>query len=925
MALLLTPSEKLLLLESKCIPKAEADKIADVLKNKFRFSMNRPNGNLIATYVSKVEIDEDGKVRRNQEYIKRIAKILDNVNTELVAKEIEKSLQSTGVYEFKLPSKLLSKAKELAKAIIDNGFSFAEFIKWLDATKAYKDDAETIKDAAHINDRGLYMQLLAQANESVDESSLDGTTIVTKPEDDVSLFKEFEVLQGYLEDEYEAGVDYHIVASGDIRLQPNLVKNNSFVKKQLEKLGEYASSVNEADDDVTAANKWWRSLSINDWKALLAKHDKYYDKMESHKLGSPHNKKKYPDDNLILDMWKKEAVNEAKFTKSKADKILAYDSDTTVNQMVELIANHTNKDDLIDHIDGVTPIENEEGKWTAKDFLIKIGYINEAKMTIKRPYKRGGIELKPAVSVAGEAAIRDSIVKFIGSQPLFRASKSSIFEFFNTMNEDAEIGRTPSRSWLYRNTHLVKKIQIGKSTFYKLTRAGLNLFNKINKEVNEVVVNETVTTKTIEDKENQRKYTFYKTPSGKLEYRVQEWDDVDGKWDKGLVQTDIDWLFAEECPEINAYLEKEGYKEGQTNESHDDVVCSIELAKAYGVNMSQESYDELGPEIDRASFKEYYNIPEDADEDPSYKRDSDFNPKLLNKIVKEAKDSDGEEIDIDDTINDYLNEPSNLAKSIKNMPVNSKTEKILAKLDDLAREHGYLSEPMVFDALSFDEREYLKKLNESVHTSVLSNLLGNLNDLRDEIDATPEGETKILIPNYSINVQSKYDDGEDLQAEFDEIEKELGHTLIVNDYDDLVADPHGVLNESKESDQAVQDWFKSLSKVEQEELKANYEESTGKTLTRLTPDFFDFINVADTAMYSEAVEKGGMHKKLGIPDKDKISDHYKSGKALASHLLSANNGDVGKTSKELNYAANIGKNADPIFKEAASALKEMKN
>jgi hypothetical protein len=71
------------------------------------------------------------------------------------------------------------------------------------------------------------------------------------------------------------------------------------------------------------------------------------------------------------------------------------------------------------------------------------------------------------------------------------------------------------------------------------------------------------------------------------------------------------------------------------------------------------------------------------------------------------------------------------------------------------------------------------------------------------------------------------------------------------------------------------------------------------------------------------VKKGGMHKKLGIPAGDKISDHYKDGKALASHLLSANNGDKKKTSSELSFAANQGKSPDPIFHKALSALKEM--
>lgn len=46
----------------------------------------------------------------------------------------------------------------------------------------------------------------------------------------------------------------------------------------------------------------------------------------------------------------------------------------------------------------------------------------------------------------------------------------------------------------------------------------------------------------------------------------------------------------------------------------------------------------------------------------------------------------------------------------------------------------------------------------------------------------------ILCPHYSINIQSRYDDGEQMDWDFDGLEQELGETLMVNDYDDLVVD-----------------------------------------------------------------------------------------------------------------------------------------
>ena len=65
----------------------------------------------------------------------------------------------------------------------------------------------------------------------------------------------------------------------------------------------------------------------------------------------------------------------------------------------------------------------------------------------------------------------------------------------------------------------------------------------------------------------------------------------------------------------------------------------IELCKAYKVNATQLDADELGNDVSREDFKEYFNIPADADEDPSYKRDSDFDYKKLSAIkINESTD-----------------------------------------------------------------------------------------------------------------------------------------------------------------------------------------------------------------------------------------------------------------------------------------------
>jgi len=46
----------------------------------------------------------------------------------------------------------------------------------------------------------------------------------------------------------------------------------------------------------------------------------------------------------------------------------------------------------------------------------------------------------------------------------------------------------------------------------------------------------------------------------------------------------------------------------------------------------------------------------------------------------------------------------------------------------------------------------------------------------------------ILCPHYSINVQSKYEDGEELQFDLEELSDYIGNYVSVNDYDDLVVD-----------------------------------------------------------------------------------------------------------------------------------------
>lgn len=62
----------------------------------------------------------------------------------------------------------------------------------------------------------------------------------------------------------------------------------------------------------------------------------------------------------------------------------------------------------------------------------------------------------------------------------------------------------------------------------------------------------------------------------------------------------------------------------------------------------------------------------------------------------------------------------------------------------------------------------------------------DIDSIKQEIES---GETYIiLLPHYSINIQSKYSDVEECDNEWNDFEDEIGHTMEVNDYDDLVID-----------------------------------------------------------------------------------------------------------------------------------------
>jgi len=71
----------------------------------------------------------------------------------------------------------------------------------------------------------------------------------------------------------------------------------------------------------------------------------------------------------------------------------------------------------------------------------------------------------------------------------------------------------------------------------------------------------------------------------------------------------------------------------------------------------------------------------------------------------------------------------------------------------------------------------------------------DIDEVLKQIKNCPKDEVVILLPHYSINKYNySQENPEDEDWDFFEFEEKLNCPLSVTDYDDLVADPHGILN-----------------------------------------------------------------------------------------------------------------------------------
>ena len=83
-----------------------------------------------------------------------------------------------------------------------------------------------------------------------------------------------------------------------------------------------------------------------------------------------------------------------------------------------------------------------------------------------------------------------------------------------------------------------------------------------------------------------------------------------------------------------------------------------------------------------------------------------------------------------------------------------------------------------------------------MQTTNLLAAMFNIDECKKAIENCPKDEVIILLGHYSIN-KPKYNEDTDPETadwDFQELEELLECTLYVSDYDDLIADPHGIYN-----------------------------------------------------------------------------------------------------------------------------------
>jgi len=108
---------------------------------------------------------------------------------------------------------------------------------------------------------------------------------------------------------------------------------------------------------------------------------------------------------------------------------------------------------------------------------ITISTILEQIVKIKRKWT----DEYPAMWINPGAELRNKVILFIGSHERNRCERTELMDFFKDLDESSdESEKAPSRSWLYRNKHIVDQIRINDKSYYKLTKKGKRVYDYLN-------------------------------------------------------------------------------------------------------------------------------------------------------------------------------------------------------------------------------------------------------------------------------------------------------------------------------------------------------------------------------------------------------------------------------------------------------------
>jgi len=107
---------------------------------------------------------------------------------------------------------------------------------------------------------------------------------------------------------------------------------------------------------------------------------------------------------------------------------------------------------------------------------------NEKRIVTKRKHRLGEIEY-PEYRHDDRHLMRNKIICHIGDNK--KLSKESLREFFDLLSSDPEIGKSPHKTWLSKNTHMIKNFKLGTKDYYCLTKQGKRLYKHLLTNISE--------------------------------------------------------------------------------------------------------------------------------------------------------------------------------------------------------------------------------------------------------------------------------------------------------------------------------------------------------------------------------------------------------------------------------------------------------